>query len=161
MQQNVKESIPATIEEIDYYQPLISDWYKRTHFNIGFTPDKNIDTYYKELKQAIHKQFLKDLDQNKNATNIMEVMYNSSVLSTQWPFIQSNWQKFYDQQMSIWYGGKYGALQTIGEGPNEFGHYAFGRPGITNDKGLMITLFTSPDPNLEDRVHTFEQMTIY
>lgn len=63
--------------------------------------------------------------------------------------------------MSIWYGGKFGALEKIGEGPNEFGHYAFGRPGITNDKGLMITLFTSPDPNLEDRVHTFEQMTIF
>ena len=161
MQQNIKESIPATIAEIDYYQPLISDWYKRTHFNISFTPDINIGTYYNELKQAIHKQFLKDLEQNKNATNIMEAMYSNSILSIQWPFIQSKWQQFYDQQMSIEYGGKFGALQQINKLPDAFGEYAFGRPNIVDDNGQMIKLFTSPDPNLEDRVHTFEQMTIF
>jgi hypothetical protein len=63
--------------------------------------------------------------------------------------------------MSIEYGGKFGALQQINKLPDEFGKYAFGRPNIVDDNGQMITLFTSPDPNLEDRVLTFEQMTIF
>lgn len=63
--------------------------------------------------------------------------------------------------MSIEYGGKFGALQKINKLPDAFGKYAFGRPNIVDDNGQMIKLFTSPDPNLEDRIHTFEQMTIF
>jgi hypothetical protein len=63
--------------------------------------------------------------------------------------------------MSIYYGRLFGPLVKINKLPDAFGDYAFGRPNIVDDNGQMIKLFTSLDPNLEDRVHTFEQMTIF
>lgn len=77
-----------------------------------------------------------------------------------WPYIQKNWDQFYAEQMSIYYGNLFGALTKISNTTNNFQEYEFGRPHLKKEDRIRV-LFTSPDPSEKDRVHTPEQMTIY
>lgn len=160
MQPTKTEAFTVLVNELAYYQPLIQNWYKNTTLQLNFHPDRQLNEYYNSLKRTIHKQFVVDFKANQDSENIRDTMLNNSVLATKWSFLKTNWNRFYAEQMSIYYGSKYGALVRLSDEPTEFGEYAFGRPKILNSEGTPKELFTAYDPDFI-ATDEAENMTIF
>lgn len=150
------------------YQEAIVNWYNKAHGVVRLWNDSinealapTVQNYYKRKIAMEFQTAYVASGKSEGELNMSNYMRTESIFKL-WSFFNDAnvWDQFYAEQMSIWYGSKFGALQLISKDQDEFGNYAFGRPGLM--KGDRIReLFTSPDPNLEDRVHTFEQMTIF